>query len=66
MVLKNNEDIRANIIGYTQKGVTDESNHRITLKDLDPRYSINRSEKSYRIEFYRDNSFYGMTLVHFK
>lgn len=65
-VLKKDDGIRANIIGYARKGINDESNRHITLKDLDPKYAINRSEKSYRIEFYRDNSFCGMTLVHFK
>jgi Carboxypeptidase controlling helical cell shape catalytic/C-terminal domain of metallo-carboxypeptidase len=65
-IVNNDPDIRVNIIGYTQKGVVDESNHRISLKDLDTKYAIDRSSKSYRVEFYRKNDFCGMILIHFK
>lgn len=65
-VLKNEPNSRINIIGYSSKGVSDESNRLIRLKDLDPKYSVDRSLKSYRIEFYRKKDFCGMILVHFK
>jgi len=65
-VVKSNINTRANIIGYSKKGVLDESDQRISLKDLDSKYSVDRSSKSYRIEFYRKNDFCGMILVHFK
>lgn len=65
-VLKENSATRVNIIGFTQKGKTDESDIRIAAKDLDPKYSIDKNGKKYRVEFYRENTFCGMVLIHFK
>lgn len=65
-VVNHDVNTRVNIIGYTQKGVSDESNRHISKKDLDPKYSVDRFSKCYRIEFYRKNNFCGMILVHFK
>lgn len=65
-VVNHDVNTRVNIIGYTQKGVSDESNRHISKKDLDPKYSVDRVSKCYRIEFYRKNDFCGMILVHFK
>lgn len=65
-VVNNDSDTRVNIIGYTSKGVKDESNLRVRLDDLDSHYSIDTAKKSYRIEFYRENRFCGMVLAHFK
>ncbi|MDP2076497.1 MAG: M99 family carboxypeptidase catalytic domain-containing protein [Sulfuricurvum sp.] len=57
---------RTNIIGFTHESKKDESNIHVTLKDFDPKYSIDKEAKTYRIEFYRENDFCGMTLIHFK
>lgn len=65
-VVNHDVNTRVNIIGYTQKGVSNESNRHISKKDLDPKYSVDRFSKCYRIEFYRKNNFCGMILVHFK
>lgn len=65
-VVNNDSSTRVNIIGFTSKGVKDESNLRVTLDDLDSQYSIDKKQKSYRIEFYKENRFCGMLLVHFK
>lgn len=65
-VINKDMNTRVNIIGFTQKGVKDEANIRVGLSDLDSKYSIDTSNKSYRIEFYRQNHFCGMVLVHFK
>ncbi|MDD5014586.1 MAG: M99 family carboxypeptidase catalytic domain-containing protein [Atribacterota bacterium] len=65
-VINDNSKIRVNIIGFTKKGVKDESNFRVTLKDLDSNYSIDTLNKSYRVEFYEQNRFCGMVLAHFK
>ncbi|MDP1785662.1 MAG: M99 family carboxypeptidase catalytic domain-containing protein [Sulfuricurvum sp.] len=62
----NNSSIRTNIIGFTCKGKKDESNIKVSLKDLDPKYSIDKDAKIYRAEFYRGNDFFGMVLIHFK
>lgn len=57
---------RTNIIGFTREGKKDESNIHVTLKDFDPKYSIDKEARTYRVEFYSDNDFCGMTLIHFK
>ncbi|WP_295053007.1 M99 family carboxypeptidase catalytic domain-containing protein [Sulfuricurvum sp.] len=64
-VVNNDSNMRVNIIGFTQKGIKDESNVSVELNDLDSKYSIDTSNKSYRIEFYQQNRFCGMVLVHF-
>lgn len=65
-VVNNDLNTRVNIIGFTSKGAKDESNLRVTLDDLDSQYSIDTKRKSYRVEFYREDRFCGMVLVHFK
>ncbi len=65
-VVNHDPQIRVNIIGFTSKGVKDESNLVVRLKDLDSNFSVDSLQKSYRIEFYRENRFCGMVLVHFK
>ncbi|MDD5716290.1 MAG: M99 family carboxypeptidase catalytic domain-containing protein [Sulfuricurvum sp.] len=65
-VINNDSNMRVNIIGFTQKGVKDESNITVSLKDFDERYAIDTQNKRYRIEFYRQNRFCGMVLAHFK
>jgi hypothetical protein len=57
---------RANIIGFTREGKKDESNIHVTLRDFDTKFAIDKEAKTYRIEFYRDNDFCGMSLIHFK
>lgn len=64
-VVNQNPETRVNIIGFTQKGLKDESNITVALKDLDSKYAVDNSNKSYRIEFYQQNRFCGMVLVHF-
>lgn len=65
-VVNNDSELRVNIIGLSKKGIKDESNILVSQKDLDPKFAVDMSLKSYRIEFYRQNRFCGMVLVHFK
>lgn len=65
-VINNDSETRVNIIGLNKKGIKDESNLLVSLKDLDPKFAVDISLKSYRIEFYRQDHFCGMVLVHFK
>lgn len=64
-VIIQNKDLRVNIIGYSPKKGNDEANVSVSLGDLDPKYSIDKDHKVYRIEFYRGNRFCGMVLAHF-
>lgn len=65
-VINEDPEIRTNVIGYTRKGKNDESGLLIRRDDLDSKYSVDTAQKSYRIEFYRQNRFCGMVLAHFK
>jgi hypothetical protein len=65
-VIIHNKDMRVNIIGYSPKKGADEANVRVSINDLDPKYSLDRDHQVYRVEFYRGNRFCGMILAHFK
>ncbi len=56
---------RTNVIGFTRKGLANESDVRITRKDIMRRFSVDRQARLYRVEFYRANRFCGMLLVDF-
>ena len=60
-----NSDYRVNIIGYAQRGVTNENNILIKRKNIKSRFSIDKNEKIFRVEFYKGNKFSGMILVDF-
>jgi len=57
---------RVNIIGYQGKKHSDESNINIELNDLQKRFSLDKNNKVYRIEFYNKNNFCFMSTVNFK
>jgi len=65
-VIIHNKEMRVNIIGYSPKKGTEEANVRVSINDLDPKYSLDRDHRVYRVEFYRGNRFCGMILAHFK
>jgi len=57
---------RVNVIGYSSKKYKNESGISIKLRDLNKRYSVDKSNKVYRVEFYKNNEFCFMSKVHFK
>ncbi|MEN4045478.1 M99 family carboxypeptidase catalytic domain-containing protein [Sulfurimonas sp. NWX367] len=57
---------RVNVIGYYKKNRVDESQINISLKELNKHYSVDNNNKTYRIEFYKNDEFCSMLLVHFK
>ncbi len=60
-----NNGFRVNIIGY--KSVkTNESGLKVTLNELDKRFSVDKSNNIYRVEFYKNDEFCSMSMVHFK
>jgi len=65
-VILHNKDMRVNIIGYSPKNGSDEANVHVSMNDLDPKYSLDRDHRVYRVEFYRGDRFCGMVLAHFK
>ena len=58
-------DYRVNIIGYSKQGVTNENNILIKRKNIKSRFSIDKSEKIFRVELYKGKKFSGMILVDF-
>jgi hypothetical protein len=64
-VLKS-KDTRVNIIGYQSKHNSNESNISVKLKNLNKKFSVDRDNKVYRIEFYNKNEFCFMSMVKFK
>lgn len=57
---------RVNIIGFSKAGHKNEANLKVTFKDLNKRYSIDKQNKKYRVEFYKKDKFCSMSVVHFK
>ena len=64
-IVKQN-NYRVNVIGYTSKKHQSESGVSIKLKDLNKRFSLDKANKVYRVEFYKNNEFCFMSKVHFK
>jgi len=56
---------RVNIIGYRSSSIS-ETGVDISLKDLDKNFSVDKSQKLYRVEFYKDGRFYNMVMAYFK
>jgi len=56
---------RVNIIGYHGKNA-DESEEKISLKDLNKHYSVDTKNKVYRVEFYKNDEFCTMLMAKFK
>jgi hypothetical protein len=60
------KNCRVNVIGYHKQGLKNESDVKISLKDLDKRFSIDVENRIYRVEFYKNEEFCSMSMVHFK
>jgi len=65
LVLPSDEERRVNVIGFSRRGIKDESGTKVALSDLVPRYSIDESNSIFRVELYRRDGFCGMILVQF-
>lgn len=65
-ILQDDDKVRVNIIGYTNKEKKNESELTIRLRDIDKRFSVDEDEKIYRVEFYKQEKFCSMFMVHFK
>jgi hypothetical protein len=64
-IIKSNTS-RVNVIGYYKRGITNESDITISYKDLNKKYSVDKSKRIFRVEFYKNNEFCSMVMVHFK
>ncbi|WQW68393.1 DL-carboxypeptidase Csd4 [Helicobacter pylori] len=61
------DNIRANVIGFSvsNENRPNEAGYTIRFKDFQKRFSLDKQERIYRIEFYKNNAFSGMILVKF-
>lgn len=65
-LVKAQDGIRVNAIGFSKDGVESEDEMVLTKKMFVPRFSLDVRATTYRVEFYKDNSFCGMINVLFK
>lgn len=61
------DNIRANVIGFSvsNENKPNEMGYTIRFKDFQKRFSLDKQERIYRIEFYKNDAFSGMILVKF-
>ncbi|WP_187944307.1 DL-carboxypeptidase Csd4 [Helicobacter pylori] len=61
------DNIRVNVIGFSASNESkpNEAGYTIRFKDFQKRFSLDKQERIYRIEFYKNNAFSGMILVKF-
>ncbi|MCP4021847.1 MAG: deacylase [Desulfobacteraceae bacterium] len=64
-IVKDLKEHRVNIIGFTKKGVKNESGVPVTRKNIHKKYSINKKGSIFRVEIYKSKKFSGMVLVDF-
>jgi len=64
--VRKTDHVRVNVIGYHKQGISDESDIEISYKDLNKKYAVDRDGKVFRVEFYKNNKFCSMIMVHFK
>lgn len=57
---------RLNLIGYSKKGVDNESGIEVAKTAFDKNYSLDKSGKLYRAEIYKGKNFCGMIVINFE
>lgn len=60
-----NDFFRVNVIGFSKTGVDSEDDILLKKFDMVDSFSIDTNNKQYRVEFYKDNNFYGMITINF-
>ncbi|MCT7639888.1 M99 family carboxypeptidase catalytic domain-containing protein [Aliarcobacter butzleri] len=60
-----NDFFRVNVIGFSKTGVDSEDDILLKKSDIVDSFSIDTNNKQYRVEFYKDNNFYGMITINF-
>ncbi|WP_373036014.1 M99 family carboxypeptidase catalytic domain-containing protein [Sulfurimonas sp.] len=61
-----NSNFRVNVIGFKAKKQLSESGIAINYKALDKDFSVDKGQKIYRVEFYKDGGFCSMSTAYFK
>ncbi|NPA29639.1 MAG: hypothetical protein GXO33_05580 [Epsilonproteobacteria bacterium] len=55
--------IRVNVIGFSKKGVRNESGITVSATKLLPKYAMDRENRLFRVEFYEGKYFRGMVIA---
>lgn len=63
-LVKKHDKVRINVIGYNAKD--SEDSIKLSLKNMQKQYSIDKAGKIYRVEAYEDNKFIGEILIRFE
>lgn len=58
-------DYRVNVIGFSKTGIDSEDDILLTKTDMVDSFSLDSKKNQYRVEFYKDNKFYGMIIINF-
>ncbi len=58
-------DYRINLIGFVSPNSVDESDIEVKYEDFDKKFSIDKDNKIYRVEFYKNDDFCFMAKAHF-
>jgi len=64
-VLKS-KDFRVNVIGFKSPKHSNESGIKIESKELNRNFSIDKNSSDFRVEFYKEDKFCSMLIVHIK
>ncbi len=57
---------RVNVIGYSKDGTANESGISIEMKDVIKTYALDKQERTYMVQFYKDKKFCGMVSAQFE
>jgi hypothetical protein len=60
------DSIRVNVIGYKSVDSDSEDGIDIAYKSVVKRFSVDKDNKIFRVEHYKNNNFCSMNMVHFK
>lgn len=59
-LVREQEGVRVNVIGYSKKGVVSEHNIRLSQNMIDKNYALDKKGKIFRVELYEGENFCGM------
>lgn len=65
-LVEKSDGYRVNVIGFSKKGLKNESGVLVKKSDIPKRFSLDNEAKEYRVEIYKDKDFCGMVIVDFK
>ncbi len=60
------DEFRVNLIGFVTKDRISQDNIRITREDFIPKFSLDKNQRYFRVEFYEDEDFCGTLTLHFE